>query len=186
MPGSSRITRTVGEASVTALKATLVSVTDEPQRTPAQPGYRERLYTPWWWYLGGVGVAALLGAEFALAIPRWWAWILFAGLILMCVAVVWRLSSGRVLSTGTTLTAGDRTIALGVVESAIGLTPGELRRLVGRHSNPLAFTFVRSWVGPGVQLVLRDNADTEPYWVVSTRHPDRLLAALAAAAVPVR
>jgi hypothetical protein len=161
-------------------------VTDEPQRASVQARYRERLHTPWWWYLGGVAVAALLGAEFAVAIPRWWTWILFVVLILMCVAVVWRLSSGRLVCTDTTLSAGDRTIALDVIDSAIGLTPGELRRLVGRHSNPLAFTFVRSWVGPGVQLVLRDNADTEPYWVVSTRHPDRLLAALAAAAVPVR
>ncbi|MDQ1721767.1 MAG: hypothetical protein QOI26_1501, partial [Pseudonocardiales bacterium] len=74
----------------------------------------------------------------------------------------------------------------------------ELRRLVGRHSDPLAFTYIRSWIGPGVQLVLRrrDRAASsevagqadpdalpaerypEPYWVVSSRHPDRLLAAL--------
>jgi Protein of unknown function (DUF3093) len=75
------------------------------------------------------------------------------------------------------------------IEQSYRLNPAALRRLVGRHGDPLAFTYIRPFVGPGVQLVLnRPVADQddptglrEPYWVLSSRHPDRLLAALEAA-----
>jgi hypothetical protein len=168
---------------------------------PARPagtdsGYVEQLRTPWWWYLGAVGVALLLSAEFAAAVPARLAWTPFVVLLPGSVLFVWRLSSGRIAVAGGTVRAGARGIAVADVEQAIDLTPVELRRLVGRHGDPLAFTYIRSWIGPGVQLVLRPPAEPvrqaleeseqypEPYWVLSTRHPDRLLAALQATTAP--
>jgi hypothetical protein len=171
-------------------------------------GYRERLRTPWWWYLGAVGVSVLLGAEFGVAVSGWLAWVPFALLLPASLLIVRRLSSGFVAVEGSTLRAGDRSLDLAALEQAIDLNPAELRRLVGRHSDPLAYTYIRSWIGPGVQLVLRpagqgqpaatmqheqhaqpgqqeqaeQQPQFEPYWVVSSRHPDRLLAALRAAA----
>lgn len=165
------------------------------QARPA--GYCERLRTPWWWYLGAVAVSVLLGAEFGVAVPGWLAWVPFALLLPGSLLVVRRLSSGTVSVQGSTLTAGARRLDLAELEQAIDLDAAELRRLVGRHSDPLAYTYIRSWIGPGVQLVLRPaprgstgrpadpeapEAYPEPYWVVSSRHPDRLLAALRAAA----
>jgi Protein of unknown function (DUF3093) len=202
--------------------------THQPRQAgPASPpsGYFERLRTPWWWYLAAVAVSMLLGLEFAVAISGWIAWVPFAILLPASLLMVWRLSSGSVSVDGAIVRAGDRTVPAADVEQAIDLSATELRRLVGRHSDPLAFTYIRSWVGPGVQLVLRppeesqladrrstsrrltgeladrrstsrrltgelpdaeqDDPPTErvpePYWVVSTRHPDRLLAAIDAA-----
>jgi hypothetical protein len=190
----------------------MAPATRQPRRArPASPpaGYFERLRTPWWWYLAAVGVSVLLGLEFAVAISGWIAWVPLAILLPGCLLVVWQLSSGSVSVDGAILRAGERTLPVAEVEQAIDLSATELRRLVGRHSDPLAFTYIRSWVGPGVQLVLRPPADPwpadrrstgrqvteppdseqdppterlpEPYWVVSTRHPDRLLAAVRAA-----
>jgi hypothetical protein len=169
------------------------------------------LRTPWWWYLAAVAVSLLLGLEFAVAISGWIAWVPFAIVLPASLLMVWRLSSGSVSVDRAIVRAGDRAVPVADVEQAIDLSATELRRLVGRHSDPLAFTYIRSWVGPGVQLVLRPTADSrrtnrrptsrrvtdalpeaeqddasaeripEPYWVVSTRHPDRLLAAIAAA-----
>lgn len=168
-------------------------------------GYLERLRTPWWWYLGAVAVSVLLGAEFGVAVSGWLAWVPFALLLPTSLLVVRRLSSGTVAVQDGTLRAGDRSLDLAELEQAIDLSPAELRRLVGRHSDPLAHTYIRSWIGPGVQLVLRPAARApdgppardgqappeparfpEPYWVVSSRHPDRLLAALDAAAPAAR
>lgn len=153
-----------------------------------QAGYFERLRTPRWWYLGAVGVSTLLGLEFAVAFSGWGALVPFAILLPTSLLVVRRLSSGSVAVDGAILRAGERSLALAEVEQAIDLSPAELRRLVGRHSDPLAHSYIRSWIGPGVQLVLRPPAGPpvaerypEPYWVVSTRHPDRLLAAVNAA-----
>jgi hypothetical protein len=94
------------------------------------------------------------------------------------------VADGRVI-------AGERSLPVTEVDRSYRLSYAELRRLVGRHGDPLAFTFIRPWVGPGVQLVLtgadaEPAAETsqqrrEPYWVLSSRHPDRLLAAVEAA-----
>jgi hypothetical protein len=200
--------------------------TDQPRPAARHGHYSEKLRTPWWWYLAALAVAALLGAEFALAFTGWIAWLPLVLLVPLCLLVVWRLSSGRIAVIGGQLQVGDRRLALADIEQSFSLSPTELRRLVGRHSDPLAYTFIRSWIGPGVQLVLRervadlgaDSADVdndapdglaepgsaaqgglakpssaaegdpaeqrygEPYWLLSTRHPDQLLAAVHAAA----
>ncbi|RIS22389.1 DUF3093 domain-containing protein, partial [Mycobacteroides abscessus] len=49
---------------------------------------------------------------------------------------------------------------------------------LGRQLDPAAFVVHRAWIGPMVLVVLNDADDPTPYWLVSSRHPDRLLAAL--------
>ncbi|HTZ45754.1 MAG TPA: DUF3093 domain-containing protein [Jatrophihabitans sp.] len=155
-------------------------------RQAATAGYRERLRTPWWWYLIGVVVGILLGAEFDFVMPQSLVGIPVLISIALALAVVWRLSSSTVEVRDGQVLAGTRSVPVAGIEQLYPLGYHELRRLVGRHSDPLAFTFVRSWVGPGVQLVLDPPARpgdraAEPYWVVSTRHPDEFIAAVLAA-----
>jgi hypothetical protein len=57
-----------------------------------------------------------------------------------------------------------------------------LRLVVGREGDPAAFVSIRPWIGPGVQVWIDDEDDPTPYWVVSSRHPERLVKALHAAA----
>jgi hypothetical protein len=174
----------MSEGVVTVGKATLVGVTDSRPQT-ASDQYREQLRTPLWWYLAGLFVAALLGAEFAFAIPSWWSWLIAAVITLSSVVIVWRMSSGRVVVTADQLIAGERSVVLGDIEYAVPLSREELRRLVGRHGDPVAFNYIRGWIGPGMQLVLGPRC-SEPYWVVSSRHPQRLADALSARRVQIR
>jgi hypothetical protein len=163
----------------------------------SRAGYAERLRTPWWWYPAGAAVGVLLGAEFAFIIPAWLTWLPILLSVLLALLVVWRLSSATVRVRGRELVAGDRSLPVSRIVQAIDLSPTELRRVVGRHGDPLAYNFIRSWVGPGVQFVLDDAVPDnavpddavdgeparlpEPYWLISTRHPDRLIAAIEAA-----
>jgi hypothetical protein len=50
--------------------------------------------------------------------------------------------------------------------------------VVGREGDPAAFVSIRPWIGPGVQVWLDDADDPTPYWIVSSRHPDRLVTAV--------
>ena len=49
---------------------------------------------------------------------------------------------------------------------------------LGRQLDPAAYVVHRAWVGPMVLVVLDDPDDPTPYWLVSCRHPDRVLSAL--------
>ena len=49
---------------------------------------------------------------------------------------------------------------------------------LGRQLDPAAYVQHRAWVGSMVLLVLDDPDDPTPYWLVSTRHPEKVLAAL--------
>lgn len=154
-------------------------------------GYRERLRAPVWWYPVGAVVGVLLGAEFIFVIPDSLAWLPIVLSILGACAIVWRMSAATIAVVGAEIVVGDRRIAASAVDEAYALSYTELRRVVGRHGDPTAFNFIRSWVGPGVQLILHPapppdpeaewTMPPEPYWLISTRHPDRFLAAISAA-----
>ena len=51
-------------------------------------------------------------------------------------------------------------------------------RLHGR-----AYLCIRGWISPVVKVELTEPADPAPYWVLSTRRPEQLVAALTASKV---
>ncbi len=143
-----------------------------------KPLYEERLGTPLWWYPVAIGIGAILAAEFRLADESLTVWIPFCVVLPLSAAVVWSMGRNRVSVAGGELRVRDAHLPLGVVTAVVPLDAATLRRLVGREGDPLAFISIRAWIGPGIQLQLADPDDPTPYWVVSTRHPDRLIAAL--------
>ena len=140
--------------------------------------YREVLHTPWWWYLVAVGVAGLLAAEFHISGLPLTDWIPFGVLIPASIAIVWWLGHSRLEVTGGELHIRGAHLPLRYVSGVIALDARTLRRVVGREGDPAAFVSIRPWIGPGVQLWLDDDDDPAPYWIVSSRHPDRVVTAV--------
>ena len=58
------------------------------------------------------------------------------------------------------------------------LVERQQRIVLGPGADPRAFLFTRPFVGPVVRVDLRDPADPHPYWLVSTRRPGELAAAV--------
>jgi hypothetical protein len=56
-----------------------------------------------------------------------------------------------------------------------------MRQARGPGLDARAFLCLRGWVQTGARVRIDDPQDPTPYWLLSTRHPDRLAAALAAA-----
>ncbi len=142
--------------------------------------YRESLRTPWWWYLVGVGVAALLAAEFRIAGLHLTVVLPFSILLPLAAFIVWWFGHSRLEVIDGELRIRGAVLPLDVVSGVVGLDAVTLRRVVGREGDPAAFVSIRPWIGPGVQLWLDDPDDPTPYWVVSTRHPQRLVEVLRA------
>jgi hypothetical protein len=58
-------------------------------------------------------------------------------------------------------------------------TGGDATQQRGPRLDARAWTLFRGWVHPVVKIELLDDTDPAPYWLVSTRHPDKLAEALA-------
>jgi hypothetical protein len=159
-------------------------VTKEAPEIPARPEHQssprfsERLSTPLWWYPIGLGIAAILAAEFRIADHTLTVWIPFGILLPGSLLIIWSMGRQKVEVDDQQLRIRDAHLPLAVIETVVPLDATTLRRLVGRYGDPASFISTRPWVGPGIQIILDDPEDPTPYWVISTRRPEALAAAL--------
>ncbi|MEU0873777.1 DUF3093 domain-containing protein [Nocardia brasiliensis] len=154
---------------------------DEKQPSP-QP-YRERLWVPLWWWPVAFAVTGLLAAEIHMGAPGLRAWLPYVLLFPVPVWVLLWLSRHRVEvapdSSGTLELRADRAhLPVNFVARAAVVAHTAKSAALGRQLDPAAYVQHRPWIGPMVLLVLDDPDDPTPYWLVSTRRPERVLAAL--------
>ncbi|OBI83632.1 DUF3093 domain-containing protein [Mycobacterium sp. E740] len=144
--------------------------------------YRERLWVPWWWWPLGLGLAALIAVEVTMGVPRIPEWLPYALLLPVAVVVLLWLGRTEVLVVGgpegTELRAGPAHLPVDVIARSAEVPRSAKSAALGRQLDPAAYVVHRAWVGPMVLVVLDDPDDPTPYWLVSCRHPERVLAAL--------
>ncbi|MBH0775102.1 DUF3093 domain-containing protein [Nocardia bovistercoris] len=157
------------------------AVTDN--KTPAAHAYRERLWVPLWWWPIAFAVTGLLAAEIHMGAPGLRAWLPYVLLLPVPVwALIW-LGRHRVEvradADGTPELHADRAhLPVSFVSRAAVVAPTAKSAALGRQLDPAAYVCHRPWVGPMVLLVLDDPDDPTPYWLISTRRPEKVLAAL--------
>lgn len=161
-------------------EATLDGMVDRetPSGAGAAADYRETLRTPWWWYPVAIGLACLLAAEFHIGGLNLTDWIPFGTLVPLSILIVWWLGHSRLEIAGGELRVRGAHLPLRYVSGAVALDGDTLRRVVGREGDPAAYISIRPWIGPGVQVWIDDEEDPTPYWVISSRNPDRLVTAV--------
>ncbi|MFD5808463.1 DUF3093 domain-containing protein [Rhodococcus sp. 11-3] len=162
-----------------------VSRTSRPdadaQQTTGAPVYSERMWVPLWWWPLGLGVAALLAAELHMGAPGLYAWLPYVLLLPFPVwALVW-LSRLRLEVTGGELIVGRAHLPLEVISRGVVVPASAKSAALGRQLDPAAYVQHRPWIGTMVLVVLDDPDDPTPYWLISTRRPAELLAALGCA-----
>jgi len=142
--------------------------------------YEERIAVPvYWWPLAAVCVA-LLGAEIHVGFgpPVAVGTYLVLGGILAAVFVSW---GARIRVADGTLQAGRARLALHHVGQVHVLSAATARQLRGDRQ---AFIVARPYLSRAVRVELRDPDDPVTYWLVFTRRPDALAAAITAAREP--
>ena len=139
--------------------------------------FDERLSVPWWYYLPTLGLGVLLGAEVHMGYPGVRQWIGYVVLLPLAVLVLVRLGRVRVRVADGVLTAGEHRLPLDRV-GRVDVVRGrdEKQVALGPDLDPTAVLVHRAWVGPVVRIEVLDG--DAPYWVVSSREPERLVAAL--------
>ncbi len=147
-----------------------------PATSAARPVFRERLWPGPLGWLGVVLFGSVLGVAL-LPVDD------LLALVVAVLAVVGGLAVA-VLTTPVvqvergTLRAGTARIPVRLVAQPRPLTREEVRVELGPALDARAYACLRAWIGTAVRVEVRDPQDATPYWIVSTRRPHDLVAAL--------
>jgi hypothetical protein len=106
--------------------------------------------------------------------------VLYAACVVLLV-----IGSPRIEVTDAMLFAGRASLPLPNVGDAQGFTGTDATQQRGPKLDARAWLVIRGWISPVVKIDVNDESDPTPYWLVSTRHPADLVAALAKAKTPV-
>jgi hypothetical protein len=149
---------------------------------PHSVRYRERLWVPTWWWPLAFALAALIAFEVNLGVRALPDWLPFATLFTVAAgALLWlgrieiRVTAG---ADGVELWAGEAHLPVKVIARSAEIARSAKSAALGRQLDPAAYVLHRAWVGPMILVVLDDPDDPTPYWLVSCRHPERVLSAL--------
>ncbi|GHJ09426.1 hypothetical protein TPA0907_37930 [Micromonospora humidisoli] len=131
--------------------------------------------------MAGVALAGLAAVELWMGAGGVRAWLPFVLLLPATLAGLWWLGRVRVAVADGELWVDDAHLPVRYVADAVPLDAAGRREVLGVGADPLAFVVQRPWIGGAVQVVLDDPDDPTPFWVVSSRRPTELAAALLAA-----
>ncbi|WP_127793602.1 DUF3093 domain-containing protein [Agromyces sp. LHK192] len=139
--------------------------------------YRERMWpSPWIWVASLLLIPASMLVLAPVSLPAGIVTgiVLYAGALgaLSLTAPVIEVADGR-------LRAGRAEIDLAHTGSPVAVADAEATRAeLGLRLDARAFLVIRGWIKSLVRIPITDAADPTPYWLVSTRRPDELAAAI--------
>jgi hypothetical protein len=103
--------------------------------------------------------------------------LLAAGLYASCVLAL-VLSAPVVQVRNGELIAGRASISTDLVGEVQPFDGDEAALERGQRLDARAWLLIRGWIRPVVRIPIVDATDPAPYWLVSTRHPQKLAAAI--------
>jgi hypothetical protein len=161
-------------ASTAATGAT--DSTTKPAPGPAI--FSERLYLTWWHWLLPLFAAFILAAEVDMGYPGIGEWLPYVITFALCLTLLWRFSAAKVVVRDGELWVGEAHLPLEFIGQVQIVPPAAKRKVLGPGFDPAAFALTRSWIGPMVWIEVADADDPTPYWLVSSRRPEKLVTAL--------
>jgi hypothetical protein len=141
--------------------------------------YRERLRVPVAWWLLGIPTVLIFGATLYAGLYEPWPIIIMVGLTVACAAMLISLSLATVEVRDGSLRAGRQVLPLATVAEVSTLDAQQTTLLRGPRANPAAHLYSRPYLKESVYIRVRPaDAPGVPYWLVGTRHPAELAAAI--------
>jgi Protein of unknown function (DUF3093) len=141
--------------------------------------YRERLRVPLAWWLLAVPTVLILGATLYAGLAEPWPVIIMTGFVAGCAASLITLGLATVEISDGKLRAGKALLPLTAVSEVVILDEKQTTRLRGARADPAANLYSRPYLKESVYLAVDPAAaSTAPYWLIGTRHPAELAAAV--------
>ena len=140
--------------------------------------YRERLRVPLAWWLLAMPSALILGATLYAGLTGPWPVIIMAILVAGCAVLLITMGLGTLEVRDGTLRAGKDVLPLTAVSEVVCLDEKQTTRLRGPLADPAARLYSRPYLKESVYLVVAPPSPAGPYWLIGTRHPAELAAAV--------
>jgi Protein of unknown function (DUF3093) len=146
--------------------------------------YRERLYVPLAWWLLAVPTVLILGATVYAGLSWPWPVVIIGGLAAGCAALLTALGRGSLEVGDGALQAGSAVLPLTAITEVVALDERQSTRLRGPRADPAAHLYSRPYLKESVYVAVDPaalaphSASAAPYWLIGTRHPARLAAAI--------
>ena len=138
--------------------------------------YRERLWASAWVFLAA---ALVIPASLLVLLPiNVLAGIIVAIVLYLGCCAILVLASPVITVSESTLVAGRARVPLPFAGTASAHRGQDATAQRGVELDARAWLLIRGWIEPVVKLEITDPADPVPYWLLSTRHPEELIAAI--------
>ncbi|GAA1575456.1 DUF3093 domain-containing protein [Kribbella hippodromi] len=140
--------------------------------------YRESLRVPVSWWI--IAAATVITLFVITAVPAGTIAGVVVGAVSAALLVLLfvRYGGARVEVDAKRLRAGRAEIDRSYLGTVEALSGDAARQAFGRDCDPQAYLVLRSYLRGAVRVQITDPGDPAPYWLIGTRHPDRLAAAL--------
>lgn len=140
--------------------------------------YSERIHPPWWAWLLVAGAVVFFSAAYLVALGGW------AGLAMATFTAA--VGIFLVIRAAAIVRVDDRVLRVGRARLPLCFI-GDVRTLdadtttaaLRTRADANAYLMVRrGYASTSVAVAVTDPLDPHPYWLISTRHPDDLAAAI--------
>jgi Protein of unknown function (DUF3093) len=140
--------------------------------------YRERLSAPASWWLLALLCVLLFGstlwAGFSLRVAVAVYLVLGAG----CAVALLLWGRATIEVTSGELRAGSAHLSLSLAGEVSALDDAQARALRGPRADPTAYLLIRPYLKRAVYVEVVGQFTTRPYWLIGTRRPAELAAAI--------
>lgn len=140
--------------------------------------YRERLSAPPLWWVAGMLIMLTFGAIVWTGFDLVITLAVFAAVILVTAAFLVNWGRAVIEVGGGELRAGPGRLALTDVGDVRALDEAQARALRGPRADPRAFVLIRPYLRGAVYVEVTRADSMTPYWLLATRRPADLAAAI--------
>jgi hypothetical protein len=140
--------------------------------------YTEQLWVPVaWWLLGmftAFTFASFVWAGFNVLVAIG-SYVVFCGGT-AAVLLIW--GTATIAVSGGELRAGKTTLPLALAGDVVALDEAQAAALRGPRADPHAFMLLRPYLKLAVYVEIVGEHSDRPYWLIGTRRPEELAAAI--------
>ena len=145
--------------------------------------YREKLLMPFWWSLPASLLITIITMEIKIAIPAISTGLTYSVLIvLLAIFLIWFNSSDLKIikdyKCNIDICINNAYLPSKKILLATKLSKSLKSEALGYQLDPAAYVLHKTWISSMVLIVIDDPDDPTPYWLVSSRHPDRVISAI--------